>query len=119
LEAITLIIEARKLCADCERLEALAGWDFNLTGDGDPEQIDATAVTPNMFPLLGVKPGCESWFSLYSRYARNTRSSLPLLRRQSESLQLTGLPLSFRLFFLIVLIWAAECKIVTLNHDQS
>jgi putative ABC transport system permease protein len=37
--------------------EQLAGfWDMrvNLTGNGSPEQIPAQAVTPNLFPMLGV-----------------------------------------------------------------
>jgi predicted permease len=40
-------------------LEDLAAVDrrtFNLTGDGDPEQIAAYGVTADFFPLLGVRP---------------------------------------------------------------
>lgn len=29
---------------------------FNLTGDGEPEKVEANGVTANFFPLLGVKP---------------------------------------------------------------
>jgi putative ABC transport system permease protein len=29
---------------------------FNLTGDGEPEKVEAHGVTANFFPLLGVKP---------------------------------------------------------------
>jgi predicted permease len=39
-----------------EDMAALSGQSFNLSGDGEPEKIDAQAVTANFFPLLGVKP---------------------------------------------------------------
>jgi len=39
-----------------EDMAALARRSFNLTGDGDPERVDAYAVTANFFPILGVKP---------------------------------------------------------------
>lgn len=39
-----------------EDMAALAQRSFNLTGDGDPERLDAYAVTANFFPILGVKP---------------------------------------------------------------
>jgi putative ABC transport system permease protein len=39
-----------------EDMAALAQRSFNLTGDGEPERLDAYAVTANFFPLLGVKP---------------------------------------------------------------
>ena len=29
---------------------------FNLTGDGEPERVEANGVTANFFPLLGVQP---------------------------------------------------------------
>lgn len=29
---------------------------FNLTGDGEPEKVEAFGVTANFFPLLGIKP---------------------------------------------------------------
>ncbi len=35
---------------------ALAERSFNLTGDGEPEKIDAYSVTASFFPVLGVKP---------------------------------------------------------------
>lgn len=39
--------------------EDMATFDqrsFNLTGDGEPEKVDAYGVTANFFPLLGIKP---------------------------------------------------------------
>jgi putative ABC transport system permease protein len=39
-----------------EATGAFADRSFNLTGDGEPEKIDAYGVTANFFPLLGVKP---------------------------------------------------------------
>src|SRR5262245_49297804 len=38
-----------------EDLAAMDGRSFNLTDDGEPEQIDAAGVTSNFFPLLGIK----------------------------------------------------------------
>ena len=37
-------------------LAALRGDLFAITGDGQPEEVDATLVTANLFPLLGAKP---------------------------------------------------------------
>jgi putative ABC transport system permease protein len=39
--------------------EETAAFDersFNLTGDGEPEKIEAYGVTANFFPMLGIKP---------------------------------------------------------------
>ena len=39
--------------------EETAAFDersFNLTGDGEPEKIEAYGVTANYFPMLGIKP---------------------------------------------------------------
>jgi predicted permease len=30
--------------------------DFNLTGNGDPERVEITYATSNLFPMLGVRP---------------------------------------------------------------
>jgi predicted permease len=40
-------------------LAAVAGyrpWSFNLTGDGDPEQVDGSMVSANLFAVLGTAP---------------------------------------------------------------
>jgi putative ABC transport system permease protein len=36
---------------------------FNLTGDGEPEKLNAFAVTANFFPLLGVQPAIGRTFN--------------------------------------------------------
>ena len=35
---------------------------FNLIGDGEPERIQAQAVTADLFPMLGVRPELGRWF---------------------------------------------------------
>jgi putative ABC transport system permease protein len=37
-------------------LAAYRRWDASLTGNGDPERIQACRVTPSLFPLLAIKP---------------------------------------------------------------
>jgi predicted permease len=39
-----------------EDMAAITGRSYNLADEGEPEKIDAQAVTANFFPLLGVKP---------------------------------------------------------------
>lgn len=39
-----------------EDMAALDIRTFNLTGDGEPEKVDAFGVTANFFPLLGARP---------------------------------------------------------------
>ncbi|HSS19162.1 MAG TPA: ABC transporter permease [Pyrinomonadaceae bacterium] len=39
-----------------EDMAALDSRSFSLTGDGDPEKIEAAGVTANLFPLLGTRP---------------------------------------------------------------
>jgi putative ABC transport system permease protein len=40
------------------------GGSFNLTGDGNPEEIPAKRVTANLFSVLGVKPALGRDFKL-------------------------------------------------------
>jgi putative ABC transport system permease protein len=44
-------------------LAARGNRSFNLTGDGEPEKIQAYEITANFFPLLGVKPALGRNFS--------------------------------------------------------
>ena len=37
-------------------MAAAASTSFNLTGDGEPERIQANSVTANFFPLFGAQP---------------------------------------------------------------
>lgn len=39
-----------------EAMAATAGASYNLTGDGNPEKVDARRVTANFFSLLDVEP---------------------------------------------------------------
>ncbi len=39
-----------------EYLTAFTTWSFNLTGRGEPERLQGARVSPEIFPMLGVKP---------------------------------------------------------------
>jgi putative ABC transport system permease protein len=39
-----------------EQIGAIRAANYNLTGQGEPEQFAGNAVTPSLFPLLGVRP---------------------------------------------------------------
>src|SRR5262245_52159109 len=47
-----------------EDMGALVDNSYNLTGDGEPEKIDAYEVTANFFSMLGVKPALGRVFLL-------------------------------------------------------
>ena len=46
-----------------ERLAALEGLSFNLTGEGEPERVQGAAVSADLFPLLGVQASAGRTFS--------------------------------------------------------
>jgi putative ABC transport system permease protein len=46
-----------------EQLAAHANMDANLTGQGDPERVQAAKVTPNFFEVLGVQPALGRGFT--------------------------------------------------------
>jgi putative ABC transport system permease protein len=46
-----------------EDMAAMAWTSFNLTGDGEPERLQAYQVTANFFQLLGIKPAVGRGFT--------------------------------------------------------
>jgi len=49
-------LDWRQRVRGMSQLAAFGGRTASLLGDGDPQQIDALAATPSLFPLLGVRP---------------------------------------------------------------
>jgi putative ABC transport system permease protein len=52
--------------AQSRTLEDMAALDFrsfNLTGDGEPERLEANGVTANLLPLLGTRPALGRSFT--------------------------------------------------------
>ena len=52
--------------AQSRTLEDVAALDFrsfNLTGDGEPERVEANGVTANLLPLLGTRPALGRSFT--------------------------------------------------------
>jgi putative ABC transport system permease protein len=49
-------VDWEKQTRSYERIAAFNFADFNLTGGDMPERIQGAAVTPSLFPLLGVQP---------------------------------------------------------------
>ena len=47
-----------------EDMAAMDSRSFNLTGDGEPQKVDAFGVTANFFPLLGVQPALGRWIAV-------------------------------------------------------
>lgn len=45
-----------------ENIAAIDMRSFNLTGDGEPERVEANGVTASFFPLLGVRPALGRTF---------------------------------------------------------
>ncbi len=50
------VIDFRERNNSFDDIAALSWPNFNLTGAGEPEQLQGGAVTANLFPLLGVTP---------------------------------------------------------------
>jgi predicted permease len=48
-------LDWRQRVRSMSHLAAFTGRSASLLGDGDPQQLDALAVTPSFFPLLGVR----------------------------------------------------------------
>ena len=46
-----------------ERIAAMSARPQSLTGDGEPEQVEAMTVTEGFFPILGVQPIRGRWFT--------------------------------------------------------
>ena len=53
----------RDHCRGCEDVAAIDATTTTLTGAGEPEQVDAAAVTPNFFAFLGIAPALSRSFS--------------------------------------------------------
>ena len=49
-------LDWRQRVRGMSQLAAVAGREASLLGDGDPQQLNALAATPSLFPLLGVRP---------------------------------------------------------------
>jgi putative ABC transport system permease protein len=46
-----------------ERIAATIEYDVSLTGDGEPEVVDAMSISDGFFDILGVKPILGRWFT--------------------------------------------------------
>jgi len=46
----------REQAQSFESLGAVGSVNFNLTGNGEPEQFAGSAISPSLFPLLGLEP---------------------------------------------------------------
>jgi MacB-like periplasmic core domain len=44
-------------------MAAILTRSVNLTGDGEPERVEAYCVTANFFPLLGIRPALGRVFT--------------------------------------------------------
>jgi putative ABC transport system permease protein len=46
----------RRQSQSFEYMAAFVSWSFNPTGSGEPERLQGARVSPEMFPMLGIKP---------------------------------------------------------------
>jgi predicted permease len=59
-----------------EYMAAFAGWSFNLTNEGEPERIQGALASPDLFPMLGIKPVIGRVFLPAEEQAGNHRVAL-------------------------------------------
>ncbi len=59
-----------------EDLAAFAGYTFDLSGEHEPEQIEALRVSPNLLPLLGVAPQLGRSFTPDAEQPGKTRVAI-------------------------------------------
>lgn len=50
-------VEWRRNCPSIEGMSVIESAAMNLTGSGEPERLDGARVSPNLFRVLGVRPG--------------------------------------------------------------
>ncbi|MBX6366312.1 MAG: ABC transporter permease, partial [Gemmatimonadetes bacterium] len=65
LEGVSYLGEMVELRARSRALEVAAyrgAAEMSLTGQGEPVRLPGSAVTPELFPLLGVRPLAGRWF---------------------------------------------------------
>ncbi len=48
-------VEFRKQCGSFQSMSAIIQATLNLTGNGEPERLEAASVSPNLFRMLGVR----------------------------------------------------------------
>ena len=49
-------VDWRERSTSFEGIAALQGRSYNLTGEGEPERLDALRTTPNLLSILGLQP---------------------------------------------------------------
>jgi predicted permease len=49
-------LDLQRASKTVENPAAFRPWSFNITGQGDPEQVEGALVSSNFFPALGSKP---------------------------------------------------------------
>ncbi|HEY0321336.1 MAG TPA: ABC transporter permease [Pyrinomonadaceae bacterium] len=81
-----------------ERMAAISGESFNLTGQGEPERIMSASVSADLFPLLGVNAGRGRTFSAEEEQAGRNKVAVISYdlwqRRFGSSPQLVGQPIT-------------------------
>ncbi|MBV9009707.1 MAG: ABC transporter permease [Verrucomicrobia bacterium] len=57
-------LDYEKAIRSCEQIAAFDYTAFNVGGEGNPERVSGAAVSPSLFPLLGVDPIAGRTFTL-------------------------------------------------------